>query len=105
MVHSDTDGDFGMFGIYAKNRAEWIISDIAGILTGFASVTLYDTLGMEFIDFILNQTELRTLFLSGDKVENILELKKSGKLGFLKWLVVYDSVSEELVGRGREQGL
>jgi long-chain acyl-CoA synthetase len=33
-------------GIYAKNRTEWLITDLACILFGITSVPLYDTLGL-----------------------------------------------------------
>ena len=62
------NGTFGLIGLYAKNREEWVVTDIASILAGFASVTLYDTLGKEFIEYIMNQTELKTLVLSLDKI-------------------------------------
>lgn len=43
-----------MIGLYSKNREEWVVTDFAGIMTGYAVVTLYDTLGKEFIDYIIN---------------------------------------------------
>jgi long-chain acyl-CoA synthetase len=32
-------------GIFAKNRAEWVIIDFASILYGFTAVPFYETLG------------------------------------------------------------
>ena len=66
-----------MIGIYAKNREEWTITDLAAILAGYAVVTLYDTLGKEYMDYILNQTELKTIVLQPDKVKGILDLKEA----------------------------
>ena len=53
-VISSESGKFGMIGLYAKNREEWIVTDFAAILAGYAVVTLYDTLGKEFIEYIIN---------------------------------------------------
>lgn len=48
------DGTFSCIGLYSKNREEWIITDLGSVLTGITVVTLYDTLGKESIDYILN---------------------------------------------------
>ena len=50
------DGEFRFIALYAKNREEWIVSDMGSMITGITVVTLYDTLGKESIDYILNQT-------------------------------------------------
>jgi len=46
-------------GIFAKNRAEWVITETACNAYSFVTIPLYDTLGDEAIDFILMQSELR----------------------------------------------
>ena len=48
------DGEFKFVSIYSKNREEWILSDFASMLTGITTVTLYDTLGKESIDYIID---------------------------------------------------
>lgn len=40
--------------IYAKNREEWVVTDFACILSGVTTVTLYDTLGKDSIEHILD---------------------------------------------------
>ena len=42
-----------MFGIWARNRAEWMTSDIACGLFGITSVPLYDTFGDEAMGYCL----------------------------------------------------
>lgn len=49
-----SDGTFKFVAIYAKNREEWIMTDLGAMLDGVTVVTLYDTLGKESIDYILN---------------------------------------------------
>lgn len=40
--------------LYAKNREEWVVSDFGCMLTNITVVTLYDTLGKESIEYILD---------------------------------------------------
>jgi long-chain acyl-CoA synthetase len=40
--------------LYAKNREEWVVTDFSCILTGVTVVTLYDTLGKDSLEFILD---------------------------------------------------
>jgi long-chain acyl-CoA synthetase len=49
------DGEFRTVALYSKNREEWIITDLGCALTAITTVTLYDTLGKESLEFILDQ--------------------------------------------------
>lgn len=40
-------------GIYAKNREEWVICDLANSLNSITTIAFYDTLGPNAVDFIL----------------------------------------------------
>jgi long-chain acyl-CoA synthetase len=92
---SNADGTFRFIALYSKNRAEWSISDYGAMLTGIVTVPLYDTLGKEFLDFILNQTQIRTVSLSSDKISSLLSLKSQEKLPYLKNLIYFDECSQE----------
>ena len=48
------DGEFRFVGIYSKNREEWVISDFGSMMTAITSVTLYDTLGVDSIEYIID---------------------------------------------------
>jgi long-chain acyl-CoA synthetase len=48
------------FGVYAKNRQELYLCDIAAIIFGITVVPFYDTLGTENLTFTLNHTNLIT---------------------------------------------
>ena len=48
-------------GIYARNREEWIVGSLGCQMDSITIVTLYDTLGINSIEFIFNQTELTTI--------------------------------------------
>lgn len=76
-------------GIFAKNRIEWLWTDLACTLFGFTSVPLYDTLGLENLSYCLNQTEMTTLFLTEATLKVLLDLKDHGKV---KNLVLFDRI-------------
>jgi long-chain acyl-CoA synthetase len=52
--NENEEGIFRFLALYAKNRDEWVVTDFGCMISGITVVTLYDTLGQESIDFILN---------------------------------------------------
>lgn len=46
MEYAEPDLNMKLIGIFAKNRYEWIVADIACMLYGLTIVPLYDTLGI-----------------------------------------------------------
>ncbi|KAJ2611623.1 medium-chain fatty acid-CoA ligase faa2 [Coemansia sp. RSA 1365] len=76
-------------GMYAINRIEWILADYAGMSQGLYTVALYDTLGADSIEYIVNHAEIEILVCSLDKVPRLLKLRE--KLPNLKVIVSMDS--------------
>lgn len=69
------------------------------------SVSLYDTLGAESTEFIVSQTELKTLFTTKDKIQVLTKLKAKGMIQTVKTIVCFDrSVSEEAEKAANEAG-
>jgi long-chain acyl-CoA synthetase len=89
---TETDGILRFIALYAKNREEWVITDFSCILTGITVVTLYDTLGKESLEFILDQTYIKTIVLSADKIKNITDLKKEGKIPKTTHVIYFDEM-------------
>ena len=58
-----------MVGICAKNSANWMKADLACVLSAMTSVTLYDTLGEDSTRYIIEQCELKTVFVTQDKIK------------------------------------
>jgi long-chain acyl-CoA synthetase len=84
--------------IYSLNRREWVITDLACHAYSFAVVALYDTLGAEASEFILNQTESPIVVASLDHVPHLIQMKD--KLPHLKVIVSMDDLDEgDLEGR------
>ena len=80
-------------GVQSKNSREWYITDTANCLYNFVTISLYDTLGEEAMQYMYNQTELSTVFLTANHAVQTANLAKTGKTQFLKNLVVLDSAN------------
>ena len=65
-----------MFGLWAKNRAEWEIIDLACYQFGLTLIPLYDTYGLDSLEYCLDLTEINTLFITKDHVQKFLDLNK-----------------------------
>lgn len=83
--------DLKFVGVYSKNRAEYIIADFACILYNLTSVPIYDTLGAQAIDFILEQTKMRVIICS---LENVKKLISHGNFGFIQTLITFEKITE-----------
>ena len=82
-------------GIYSRNREEWIVGSFGCQMDSITIVTLYDTLGINSIEFIFKQTELTTLLAEEKNLENILKIKQENKLGNVK-NIIYIHCNEEV---------
>ena len=89
---TENDGTIRFIALYAKNREEWVVTDSGCFLTGITVVTLYDTLGKESLEYILDQTYIKTIVLSADKIKNIIDLKKEGKIPKITHVIYFDEL-------------
>ncbi len=94
--------ELDLIGIFSKNRKEWLYCDVSSFLYKFQLVPLYDTLGMESIEYILEQTQITTCFVTDQTVKTLLKAKN---LAQLKRLVSYDSLPKDVLGAARDRGL
>lgn len=93
-------------GIFAQNRPEWIIGELACYTYSMVVVPLYDTLGAEAIVFIINQADISTVLCDNQsKVETLLKTREEGQIEVLKTIVVMDDFSPQLVERGAQCGV
>ncbi|CAM9792230.1 unnamed protein product, partial [Hapterophycus canaliculatus] len=60
-----------LLALYSRNRPEWIIAEQAAFAHSALTVPLYDTLGPETVEFVVNQTGLTTVVCAG-----VAELRK-----------------------------
>ena len=81
-------------GVYSKNRAEYVITDIAAVLFGITSVPIYDTLGPEALDFIFDQTKMAVVVCTKENVEKMI---KHGNFGYVRTLITFEEITDEKI--------
>ncbi|KAL4498352.1 hypothetical protein ABPG72_013158 [Tetrahymena utriculariae] len=92
--------NINLFGVYSKNREEWIMLEVAGYYYNFSIVPLYDTLGADSMMYIVNQTNMNTIYISGENVSKILKLANTYQI---KNIICFDKLSEELEVKVKER--
>ncbi|KAJ3607519.1 hypothetical protein NHX12_024570 [Muraenolepis orangiensis] len=93
-------------GIFAQNRPEWIIGELACYTYSMVVVPLYDTLGSEAVAFIIDRADISTVLCDKqNKAETLLQNREKGHTPVLKTIVIMDAFDAELVTRGAECGV
>jgi len=93
--------DLRMVAIYAKNCEEWVTIDIACSLYGIASIPIFDTLGMDSLEFIFKQTGVSTIFTSGIHLDRLIQDGAQKKLSNLATIVCFDGYRPEQKEAGK----
>ncbi|OSD01625.1 acetyl-CoA synthetase-like protein [Trametes coccinea BRFM310] len=86
-------GDLPTVGIWSKNSPTWQIIDLALHAYGKVGVSLYDTLGKDSAEFILNHAELTVVFATPDHIPALLKL--APQTPRLKMIIAMDPLSSE----------
>ncbi|KAF8590444.1 acetyl-CoA synthetase-like protein [Ramaria rubella] len=86
-------GDLPTIGLWSQNRPEWQVVDLAVQAYAKVSVSLYDTLGADAVEYICNHAEISVVFVSALHVPSVLGL--SPRLKNLKVVVSLDEPNEE----------
>jgi long-chain acyl-CoA synthetase len=77
--------------IYAGNRPEWVVSDLATLAIGAADVTVYPTNSGPEAEYILNDSRAKICMCAGKfQVDNLL--KEKDKLVYLQEIIVFDDL-------------
>ncbi|KAI7853336.1 hypothetical protein BDC45DRAFT_483912 [Circinella umbellata] len=63
-------------GIWSVNRPEWHISEFACAAYNMYLVALYDTLGPETVEYVVNHAEIETVVCTKDHVVDLLKLRE-----------------------------
>ncbi|KAH8655431.1 hypothetical protein BX600DRAFT_515252 [Xylariales sp. PMI_506] len=83
-------------GMWAQNRAEWQITELACLSQSLYVVSLYDTLGPESTEYIINHAELPCIVTSPEHVPVLLEI--APRCSSLKLIVVLPALGEQTEG-------
>ncbi|XP_077596523.1 long-chain-fatty-acid--CoA ligase 6 [Stigmatopora nigra] len=93
-------------GVFAQNRPEWIIAELACYTYSMAVVPLYDTLGPDAIRFIIDTADISTVICDkADKAVVLLANVEGGQTPPLRRIVLMDALDAALVERGRGCGV
>ncbi|MBN3315417.1 ACSL6 ligase, partial [Atractosteus spatula] len=88
-------------GVFAQNRPEWIISELACYTYSMVVVPLYDTLGPDAIRYIINTAEISTVICDKpEKAQVLLGNVERKETPGLKTVIVMDPFDSSLVERG-----
>ncbi|XP_059168578.1 long-chain-fatty-acid--CoA ligase 1-like isoform X2 [Physella acuta] len=91
-------------GIYSQNRPEYTIADQGFFRHSICGVPLYDTLGEEACNFIINQAELSTIICDNNaKVTALLDRRK--KFPVLTRIILMEKITEENKTRAAHDGV
>ena len=63
--------------LFAVNRLEWVLTDLACSSYSITNTALYDTLGSDVSQYILGLTESPIVVTTNDKIPVLLDLKKN----------------------------
>ncbi len=94
--------------ILSENRVEWAVADVAMLSAGCINVPIYGTLPPNQVEYILNDSEARAIFVSNDEhLETILGIRD--RLPKLQAIISFDPQCDSakamplgaLIDRGR----
>uniref|UniRef100_A0A671R9W2 Arachidonate--CoA ligase n=1 Tax=Sinocyclocheilus anshuiensis TaxID=1608454 RepID=A0A671R9W2_9TELE len=101
--HSQTGDKY--IGIFAQNRPEWTISELACYTYSLVAVPLYDTLGTEAISYIIDKATISTVICDiPDKARLILDCV-SGRKHSVTTIVIMGNFDRELTAQAQQKGI
>ncbi|KAG8691220.1 hypothetical protein FRC11_005827 [Ceratobasidium sp. 423] len=80
-------------GIWSGNRPEWQVIDLAVHAYGKVGVSLYDTLGPDSVEYIINHSELPIVFTTASHLTQLVAI--TAKCPTLKVIVSIDKIGEQ----------
>ncbi|MBN2694742.1 long-chain fatty acid--CoA ligase [bacterium] len=82
-------------GIYSSNRWEWIVSNLAIQTIKCSPVPIHNTCSEEDLVHIIKETEMKTIFISGNKEFNIIKNSEISNFNSDFSLIYFDSIEIE----------
>ncbi|KAL8211912.1 UNVERIFIED_CONTAM: Long-chain-fatty-acid--CoA ligase 6 [Gekko kuhli] len=89
-------------GVFAQNRPEWIISELACYTYSMVVVPLYDTLGPGAIRYIINTADISTVVCDKpEKAKVLLDHVEKKETPGLKSIILMDPFEKDIKERGQ----
>ncbi|KAH9998166.1 hypothetical protein BJV74DRAFT_883293 [Russula compacta] len=86
-------GEYPTVGLWSSNRPEWILIELALNAYGKVGVSLYDTLGDEAVEYIIDHAHLTLIFTTSYHLTALL--KAAPRHPQLRFIVVIDELEPE----------
>ncbi|KAG8887967.1 hypothetical protein FRB98_008640 [Tulasnella sp. 332] len=100
-------GEFETIGIWSINQPDWQVLDLACQAYNKVSVSLYDTLGPDACEYIINHAEISLVFSTSQHIPTLLTI--AHKTPTMKTIVsmakLHPSTKEVLSRWGKERGI
>jgi len=93
----------GVLGFYSKNRPEWVIAEQGCYSQSIIPVPSYDTLGVDSIAYVINQTNMQTMLCSAEVVQNLVDCK--AQCPSLANIIQMEDVTEDLKSKAGAVGI
>uniref|UniRef100_A0A8C7WHK6 Arachidonate--CoA ligase n=1 Tax=Oncorhynchus mykiss TaxID=8022 RepID=A0A8C7WHK6_ONCMY len=101
--HTKTKDQF--IGIFAQNRPEWTIAELACYTFSLVAVPLYDTLGTEAIAYVIDKANISSILCDvPEKARLVLECV-SGREHSVRTIILMEPFDDELVAKGKDCGI
>uniref|UniRef100_A0A0D3HN20 Long-chain-fatty-acid--CoA ligase n=1 Tax=Oryza barthii TaxID=65489 RepID=A0A0D3HN20_9ORYZ len=94
----------GNCGIYGSNCPEWVMAMQACNSQGICYVPLYDTLGANAVEFIMDHAEISIAFVQESKIQSVLSVVKKCR-AHIKAIVSFGDVTSELKREAEQLGV
>ncbi|XP_038182364.1 long-chain-fatty-acid--CoA ligase 6 isoform X1 [Arvicola amphibius] len=106
LQHDCKVGTEQFIGVFAQNRPEWIIAELACYTYSMVVVPLYDTLGPGSIRYIINTADICTVIVDKpQKAILLLEHVEKKETPGLKLIILMEPFEDALKERGQKCGV
>ncbi|KAI0826724.1 acetyl-CoA synthetase-like protein [Trametes gibbosa] len=86
-------GHLDTVGIWSKNCPNWLLVDLALQAYGKIGVPLYDTLGADSVEYVINHAELTVVFASPEHIPFLLTI--AAKLSRVKMIISIEPLEDD----------
>ena len=77
-------------GIYSRNTPSWLLTYLGHMYNDITTVSIYDTFGVDGLEYILNLTQLKSIVIQSHFLKRITEMHQQGLIKHLQNLIVSD---------------
>jgi long-chain acyl-CoA synthetase len=99
------NGAFRTVALYMKNCVEWVLTEHATFCLGGTTVPLYDTLGTGTVEYILAQTQCRTVFCSRLELPKLCRVKENSNCPQFATAIIVDGITPQASQDAAQVGL